>query len=104
MRRETAVRADDIRHDPQFQILVRQRTRFAAILTVLTLLIYFGFILLIAFAPGWLGQSLVGGVTTVGIPVGIGVIVSAFVLTGIYVGRANTRFDTLSEDLRERHR
>ena len=40
--------------------------------------------------------------TTVGIPVGIGVIVSAFVLTGIYVARANTTFDDLTKEIIER--
>lgn len=104
MRRDTAARAEEIKQDPQFQVLVHQRTRFAILLTILILVIYFGFILLIAFAPQLLGRSLFGGVTTVGIPVGIGVIVAAFILTGIYVGRANSRFDALSEQLRERHK
>jgi uncharacterized membrane protein (DUF485 family) len=94
----------DIEADPDFQKLVRSRQRFSLILTALTLLIYFGFILLIAFAPGWLGQSLSGGVTTIGIPLGVGVIVAAFVLTGLYVARANTTYDALTEQLIERHK
>ena len=89
-------RAGGIESDPDFQKLVHARTRFSWILTILTLLVYFGFILLIAFAPRILGQSLSGGVTTVGIPLGVGVIVSAFVLTGIYVRRANGEFDDLN--------
>ncbi len=103
MQQDTA-RLLEIEADPDFQKLVRSRTRFSVILTVLTLLIYFGFILLIAFAPGWLGQSLSGGVTTIGIPLGVGVIVAAFVLTGLYVARANTAYDILTEQLIERHK
>ncbi len=59
--------------------------------------IYFSFILLVAFAPGLLAIPIAeGSVITVGIPVGLLVIVSAFVLTGIYVHRANVRFDELN--------
>jgi uncharacterized membrane protein (DUF485 family) len=64
--------------------------------------IYFGFVLTIAYNKEFLAQSLSGGVTTVGIPVGIGVILSAFVLTGIYVARANTAFDDLTKQIIER--
>jgi uncharacterized membrane protein (DUF485 family) len=61
------------------------------------LVIYFGFILVIAFAPKLLGTPLFSGsVTTIGIPIGIGVILSAFILTGIYVKRANGEFDELT--------
>ena len=61
--------------------------------------IYFGFILLVAFAPGFLGASLTGGVTTVGIPIGILVILSAFALTAFYVSRANGTYDTLTQEI-----
>jgi uncharacterized membrane protein (DUF485 family) len=66
------------------------------------LVIYYGFILVIAFAPKVLGTPLsAGSVITVGIPVGLGVIVSAFVLTGIYVARANSQFDRLTREIKE---
>ncbi len=97
-------RSGAIEADPDYVRLVRSRTRFSIILTALTLAIYFGFILLIAFAPHVLGHSLSGGATTVGIPLGVGVIVAAFVLTGIYVRRANSEFDTLTHQLLERHK
>lgn len=97
-------RTADITSDPDFQKLVQARTRFSLILTILVLVIYFGFILLIAFAPTLLGRSLSGGVTTIGIPLGVGVIVAAFILTGIYVRRANSEFDTLTQQLLERHK
>ena len=62
--------------------------------------LYLAFILLIAFAPGWLGTPLSEGSSiTRGIPVGIGLIVSAFVLTGIYVKRANSEFDRLNQEI-----
>lgn len=90
---------DTIKNDPQFQELVSKRSRFAWTLTVAMLVIYFGFIFVIAFAPGILAIKLGTGVTTVGIPIGLGVIVSAFLLTGIYVRRANSEFDDITTNI-----
>ncbi len=91
-----------IRQEPLFRELVEQRTRFAWTLSAAMLVIYFGFILIIAFAPKVLAVPIAGGVMTLGIPVGLFVIVSAFVLTGIYVQRANSRFDSLTHDIMEK--
>jgi uncharacterized membrane protein (DUF485 family) len=91
-----------IHSDPLFQELVRRRARLAWSLTVLMVVIYFGFIIAIAYDKALLSQPLAGGVTTLGIPVGIGVIFAAFALTGIYVARANSTFDDLTRKLRER--
>ncbi|HLN08134.1 MAG TPA: DUF485 domain-containing protein [Xanthobacteraceae bacterium] len=93
---------DRVSHDPQFQELVARRSRFAWSLSAAMLIIYFGFIFLIAFAPKILAIPLGSGVTTVGIPVGLFVIVSAFVLTGIYVRRANSEFDVMTRQIIER--
>jgi uncharacterized membrane protein (DUF485 family) len=91
-----------IRREPLFRELVNKRTRFAWALSAAMLVIYFGFILVIAFAPKVLGTPIGGGVMTVGIPVGLFVIVSAFVLTGIYVYRANSEFDPITLQIKER--
>jgi uncharacterized membrane protein (DUF485 family) len=72
-----------IRRDRRFQELIAKRTRFAWGLSATMLVIYFGFIFIIAFAPKSLGTPIGSGVTTIGIPLGLFVIVSAFVLTGI---------------------
>jgi uncharacterized membrane protein (DUF485 family) len=87
-------------NNPKFQELVRSRTSFAWTMSFIILAAYLGFILLIAFDPGFLATPLYeGATTTVGIPVGVGVIVFAFILTGIYVVRANGRFDELTQEL-----
>lgn len=94
---EVAV-APDIRRileSPAFAELRTRRRRFAALLTMLMLAIYYGFIVAIAFAPGWLATP-ISGVITLGIPLGLGVIVAAIVLTGVYVRRANGEFDRLT--------
>ena len=84
-----------IRRNPKFVELVRQRGAYARNLTIAMLVIYFGFILLVAYAPKFLGTPLGTGVMTIGIPIGLFVIVSAFLLTGIYVSKANSKYDPL---------
>ncbi len=84
---------------PEFQHLVGERTRFAWILTILMLVVYFGFIGLIAFDKSLLAVK-VGGTASLGLFAGVFVILFAFALTGIYVARANTRFDALSDALK----
>ncbi|MGE0972319.1 DUF485 domain-containing protein [Klebsiella sp. WOUb02] len=89
-----------IENSAHFRELVATRQRFAAILSIIMLVIYVGFILLIALAPGWLGTPLHAGTSvTRGIPIGIGVIVISFVLTGVYVWRANGEFDHLTKSI-----
>jgi len=94
---------DRIKNDPDFIQLVTVRTKFAWTLTIVMLVIYFGFVLTIAFDPSILGAPLsAGSVTTVGIPVGVAVIISAFLLTGIYVRRANGEFDELTRRIKSK--
>ncbi|MBN2823892.1 MAG: DUF485 domain-containing protein [Campylobacterales bacterium] len=88
---------EKIKNNPDYQEMVEKRQSFAWKLTIAMLVVYFAFILTIAFSPSMLGIPLSeGGVTTVGIPVGIAVIIFAFVLTGIYTKRANSEFDDLA--------
>jgi uncharacterized membrane protein (DUF485 family) len=91
-----------IRRDPLFRELVDKRTRFAWQLSAAMLVIYFGFIAIIAFAPKVLATPIGSGVMTVGIPVGLFVIISAFVLTGLYVYRANSEFDPITRQIMEK--
>jgi uncharacterized membrane protein (DUF485 family) len=94
-----------IRNNPKFHELVRRRTAFAWTLSAIMLSIYFGFIFLIAYGKDFLGTPLsAGGVTTVGFPIGVGVILSAIALTGVYVRRANTEFDELNRQIIEEAR
>jgi uncharacterized membrane protein (DUF485 family) len=90
---------EPIASNPKFQELVRQRSRFAWALSGVMLFLYLGFILLVAFGKQFLAQRIGDGVTTIGIPIGLGIIVSAFALTGIYVWVANSRFDKMTSDL-----
>ncbi|HEX6144313.1 MAG TPA: DUF485 domain-containing protein [Geminicoccaceae bacterium] len=91
-----------LKNHPKFVELVARRSRYAWTLAIVMLAIYYGFILIIAFAPSVLGIPLGEGVvTTLGIPIGILIILAAFVLTGLYVRRANSEFDALTRQVVE---
>ncbi|MFC5697293.1 DUF485 domain-containing protein [Pseudomonas sp. GCM10022186] len=89
-----------IQENPRFQELVSKRERFAWILSAIMLGLYLAFILLIAFEPQVLGARInPDSPITWGIPLGVGLILSAFVLTGVYVRRANGEFDRLNQEI-----
>ncbi len=88
----------NIEKNPKYLELVRRRALLGTSLSVIMLVIYFGFILFVAYAPKVLGSPLSAtGVMTLGIPVGLVVIISAFVLVGIYVVIANSTYDALND-------
>ena len=92
---------DKIKNNPDYQELVSKRSGFAIKLSIAMLVVYFTFILTIAFNPSALGTPLSpDSVTTVGIPIGIAIIIFAFILTGIYTKRSNGEFDDLSNKVK----
>ena len=92
---------EKIKANPDYQELVSKRSSFSIKLSVAMLVVYFTFILTIAFNPSALGTPIsADSVTTIGIPIGIAIIVFAFVLTGIYTSRANGEFDDLANKVK----
>ncbi|MDH4585662.1 DUF485 domain-containing protein [Pseudomonas sp. BN415] len=91
---------DRIRSNPKFQNLARQRAVLAWSLSAIVLGVYYLFIMLVAFVPGWLHLPLYDGSNlSRGIPVGAAIIVLSWLLTAWYVRSANTRFDSLSAEI-----
>jgi uncharacterized membrane protein (DUF485 family) len=86
---------------PKYAELKAKRSSFGWLLTVLMLIVYYGFIVLVAFNKPFLLQKLGDGVMTVGMPVGLGVILFTIVITVIYVRRANSEFDALTEEIKK---
>ncbi len=86
---------------PSYCKLKARRTRFGALLTLAMLIVYYGFILLVAFDKQLLAQRLGDGVTTLGMPIGLAVIVFTVVITAVYVRRANHEFDALAEEVKQ---
>ena len=93
--------AAKIEANPKYHELRRKRNTFGWTLTVLMLVVYFGYIALIAFNKPFLAQPIGSGVTTIGIPIGLGVIIFTIVITGIYVRRANGEYDKLTAEILE---
>ena len=93
--------AAKIAANPKYQKLVRTRSSFGWILTMVMMFVYYGYIALIAFNKDVLAARLGEGVMTVGIPVGLGVIFFTILITGFYVRRANSEFDQLTREIVE---
>jgi len=84
----------------KFQKLVRMRQTVTLWLTAIMLIVYFGFILCIAFYKELLAYK-IGEHLTLGLPIGIGIIIFAWILTGIYTRWANRSYDQSVRELRD---
>jgi uncharacterized membrane protein (DUF485 family) len=86
-----------VRTTPAFARLVARRRKFVVCLTLGTLLPYYAFVLAAGFAPRLLAQKVfAGSVITLGWPLGVALIVGTWILTGLYIRRANGEFDELT--------
>jgi len=91
---------DRIRQNPKFAELVGKRTRFAILLSLIVLVPYYTFMMITAFNPGLLATPLSeGNVITVGWPVAAVLIIGSWLLTGLYISRANGEFDSLNQEI-----
>ena len=88
-----------IHANPKYQSLRRRRNRLGWTLTALMLLAYFGYIGLIAFDKDFLARRIGAGVTTLGIPIAMALILFTVVITAYYVWRANREFDRLTAEV-----
>lgn len=89
-----------VRTNPQFQQLVATRGRFAWTLALIVLVLFYGFVLVVAFNPAALGQPVVAGSTlTVGVAVELFLFIFFWILTALYVRRANTEFDAINQQV-----
>jgi uncharacterized membrane protein (DUF485 family) len=96
--------AQRVLDDPAFKELESRRNRLGWTLSAITLVIYYGFILMVAFSPKTLATPIGGMTMTLGLPLGAGIIIASIVMTGIYVRRANSEFDALVRKVKENAR
>ncbi|KJH57064.1 DUF485 domain-containing protein [Acinetobacter calcoaceticus] len=89
---------EQILRNPKFQKMVKKKSTLSWTLTVIMLVLYVGFMLLVGYNKEFLMSSFSGGVTTWGIPLGLGIIVLSFLLCGVYSFIANHTLDQLSEE------
>lgn len=93
----------EILEDEDFKALSAQKNVMSIILTILELVLYFGFIALIAFNKPFLAKKLSeGSATTIGIPIAIGTITLSWVFTGIYIFWANSKYDSLVKKIKDK--
>ncbi|PKO87704.1 MAG: DUF485 domain-containing protein [Betaproteobacteria bacterium HGW-Betaproteobacteria-12] len=89
-----------MRANPKFQELVSRRERFAWILAFIVLTMFYGFVMVVAFSPASLGQPIAeGSRVTVGVAVELFMFIFFWLLTALYVRRANTEFDALTQEI-----
>lgn len=79
--------------DPRYEALVARRARLGWGLSAIIFFAFVGYLLLIAFDKALLGRPVANGMTSWGIPIGLGLILLAIALTGLYVAHANRHHD-----------
>jgi len=87
---------------PKFAELMAKRNRFALLLSAIVLAVYYSFVMVATLAPATFSSPLSEGMTwCLGLAAGFLIQAFAFVMTGIYVRRANGEFDALNRTLIE---
>jgi uncharacterized membrane protein (DUF485 family) len=98
MKEETIV--EKIQRNPKFEQFVRMRNNYSIVLSIMMIVVYFGYILLIAFNKQFLATKISeGAVMSIGIPMGLGVLVFTIIITAVYVRRANGEFDSIKDEI-----
>jgi len=91
---------DRIRRNPKFDQLVQKRGSFAWTLSAIVLVIFYGFFLLVAFNPKMLGQPIAEeSMWAIGYTAEMVMFVFFWLLTFLYVRRANGEFDDLTAEI-----
>jgi uncharacterized membrane protein (DUF485 family) len=85
----------------EFKRMVSRRWEISIALTIALFVIYYGYILLVAVNKPFMSTK-IGEVTTLGIPLGVGVIVLSWILTAVYVVWANSAYDNEVKRLRDK--
>ena len=89
-----------IRNQPKFAELVGKRTRFAVLLSLLVLVPYYTFMFLVSTQPQLFAARIgEGSVITIGWPIAALIVIGGWLLTGVYISRANGEFDNLTQEV-----
>ena len=90
-----------IKSNPKYQELVSKRNSFSLKLSLFVLVMFYAYIVVIAFDKELLATKIGEGVMTVAFPVGAAIIIISFITTLIYVNRANNEFEDLTNEIKE---
>jgi len=93
---------DKVVAHPRFAELMKKRNRFAILLSVIVLGVYYTYVLVASLAPSLFATPIAeGSAWCVGLLVGFVIQAFAFLMTGVYVRRANGEFDAINRVLIE---
>lgn len=92
--------SEKVRANPRFQELASKRSRFAWLLSIIVLGTYYSFMMIVAFKPDLVRTPLgEGWALSIGVPIGAIIIIGAWLLTGLYIRRANGEFEAMTQDI-----
>lgn len=92
---------DRIEANPKYQELVSKRTSLGLKLGALVLVIFYGYILTIAFNKEVLAATIGDGMTTIAFPIALAILVISFLTTLVYVRKANGEYEELIDDIKD---
>ena len=95
-------RIEELKNSDEYKQLIAIRSKAKWSLALLMLVVYYGFVLVIAFKPEIFAIKIGDGHTSLGIAVGFGVILFSFLIPGVYVQKANKVLEPLTEKLHEK--
>lgn len=90
-----------IENNPKYQELVSKKNSFGIKLGIFVLVMFYAYILTIAFNKEVLATKIGEGVTTIAFPIALAILVISFITTLIYVKRANGEFEDLTNDIKD---
>lgn len=89
-----------IKSNPKYQELISKRNSFSLKLSIFVLAMFYSYVLVIAFDKELLATRIGDGVMTLAFPIGGAIILISFITTLIYVKRANSEFEDLTNEIK----
>lgn len=92
---------DRIEANPKYQELVSKRNSFGIKLGIFVLVMFYTYILTIAFNKEILATKVGDTIVTVAFPIALAILIISFITTLIYVKRANGEFEDLTNEIKD---
>ena len=86
-----------ILNNPEFQTMAKKKTSLGIMFSLITLIVWFGFLLLVGFDPAMFAAPISAGASApVGFYIATAIMIFVPVITTIYISKANGEFDSLT--------
>ena len=92
---------EKIESNPKYKELVSKRNSLGIKLGIFVLVMFYAYILVIAFNKELLSTKIGDGVTTIAFPIALAILVISFITTLIYVNKANGEFENLTNEIKK---